>query len=150
MVIAAVRPDWALIENVGALSGRGLERVCGAMGKNGYAVEALRVGSWAVGAEHLRERWWLVAHPNDGREPVLAFNGEERIWMPPGHSRKTRSILEPDLGGVDDGIPNRMDRIRALGNSQDPRVVEVIARAMIAAHGSLTEAAADNSGDAKP
>lgn len=56
------RPDWVFVENVGALSSRGLDRVVGAVGSLGYGVTALRMGAWVVGSPQKRERWWIVAH----------------------------------------------------------------------------------------
>ena len=61
-IIRIKRPLGLLIENVGALSARGLDRVVGALEPMGYIVHALRLGAWAVGAPHGRERWWIVAH----------------------------------------------------------------------------------------
>lgn len=40
---------------------------------------------------------------------------------------------EPDVGRVAHGVPNRMDRLRALGNSVVPAIPELIGRAIIAA-----------------
>jgi DNA (cytosine-5)-methyltransferase 1 len=54
-------PESVLLENVGALSRRGLDVVAAALGEAGYVVpESYRVGAWAVGAPHERERWWIV------------------------------------------------------------------------------------------
>jgi DNA (cytosine-5)-methyltransferase 1 len=49
---------------------------------------------------------------------------------------------EPALLGVDDGVSNRMDRVRALGNSLIPQVPELIGRAILAAEAQRQQAAA--------
>jgi DNA (cytosine-5)-methyltransferase 1 len=41
---------------------------------------------------------------------------------------------EPALLGVDDGIPNRMDRVKALGNTLLPQIPDLIGRAILEAH----------------
>jgi hypothetical protein len=40
---------------------------------------------------------------------------------------------EPALLGVDDGVPNRMDRVKALGNTLIPQIPELLGRAILAA-----------------
>ena len=57
------RPDVCICENVGALDRRGLDTVAASLGEAGYVVpEAYRVGAWAIGAAHQRERWWIVGY----------------------------------------------------------------------------------------
>jgi DNA (cytosine-5)-methyltransferase 1 len=63
--------------------------------------------------------------PDPDSEParrVTESRQERREWEP-----------EPGVGRVANGIPRRMDRLRALGNSVVPQVVEVIGRAILEA-----------------
>ena len=39
--------------------------------------------------------------------------------------------IEPELGRVANGIPNRMDRLKGLGNAVLPQIVEIIGRAIM-------------------
>lgn len=78
-VIDIARPDWVLVENVGALSTRGLRRVADAMGQvgGGYGIHAFRVGAWAAGSPQRRERWWIVAHAIGGG-PIARAGGSRK------------------------------------------------------------------------
>ena len=61
---------------------------------------------------------------NGKREAVGVEYGRERsIWSP-----------EPDVGRVAHGIPNRVDRLKGLGNAVVPQVVELIGRAIVQQH----------------
>jgi DNA (cytosine-5)-methyltransferase 1 len=52
----------------------------------------------------------------------------------PGTSR-LEWPAEPDVGRVAHGVPNRVDRLRCLGNAVVPQVVEIIGRAIMQSEG---------------
>jgi DNA (cytosine-5)-methyltransferase 1 len=61
-IIRAVRPGWVVIENVPALTARGLGTVLGDLAEIGFDAEWHCIPASAVGAPHRRERIWIVAH----------------------------------------------------------------------------------------
>ena len=67
-IIREVRPRFALMENSPALTTRGLGRVLGDLAALGYDAEWGVLGADDVGANHRRDRMWIVAHADrDGR-----------------------------------------------------------------------------------
>src|SRR5262249_39831862 len=61
-IIGEVRPRYAIIENVSALLGRGLQRVLWDLAQIGYDAEWHCIPASAVGAPHRRDRIWIVAY----------------------------------------------------------------------------------------
>lgn len=252
-IIRTVRPRWVVIENVPALTSRGLGTVLGDLAEIGFDAEWHCLSASAVGAPHRRDRIWIVAnavgpgtwgvsreacpcawrdsrrdesalrqrdwasctdrlgatgqaacdvaHPvcqrnavrgdreamqasvdcgrgNTGRSQcdcgtrcaespgegaclaanansdgashwrqdervgwklspfAGAFAGRGRLAPEEGSQWET----EPDVGRVADGIPARLDRLRGLGNSVVPQVVEVIGRAIAEAEAKAAAA----------
>ena len=75
-IIGEVRPRYAVMENVSALLGRGLERVLGDLAEIGYDAEWHCIPAAAVGAPHRRDRVWIVAYP--GRDTIRDESGRRR------------------------------------------------------------------------
>ena len=65
-LIGELRPRYAIVENVSALLGRGLDRVLGDLAQIGYDAEWHCIPASSVGAPHRRDRIWIVAYPTDG------------------------------------------------------------------------------------
>jgi len=55
------------MENVGALTHRGLDRVLGSLAEIGYDAEWQDIRASDMGAPHRRERIWIVAYPQRQR-----------------------------------------------------------------------------------
>lgn len=98
-----------------------------ALYERGYSSLPLRVSAADVGAAHLRARGWLVAHANS-----LALWDLSGWWEREG--RKVASEFEyswdsaPRGLGADDGLPDWVDRRKALGNAIVPQAAELIFR----------------------
>lgn len=63
-LIRDLRPRIAIMENVGALTFRGLDTVLGTLSEIGYNAEWQDIRAEDVGAPHRRERIWIIAYPN--------------------------------------------------------------------------------------
>lgn len=64
-IVSEVRPPWIFLENVPAITTRGLGTVTAEITKAGYDCRWTTLSAAEVGANHKRERWWLLAYSND-------------------------------------------------------------------------------------
>jgi len=174
-LVDEVQPKFIFLENVPAITTRGLGEVTAEITKRGYDSRWTTLSAAEVGANHKRERWWLLAYSssigcNDrgdnrqGRHVQNVAIGEssqvqqernERISrasevcevfpdspsIRPQESRESQQPLstkenqaretnwanshswwaiEPNVGRVANGIPNRVDRLKGLGNAVVP------------------------------
>ena len=178
-VVDLVRPMWVLGENVPGI-GDYLDTVVFDLEGIGYEVLPLEIPAATLGANHLRNRVWIVAHRADHRagrreqftqggkgkgdvadaastqvererpggfqpvatqcgnipdSPIPRLEGTESAGVASrggeGLSAECYSewwATEPDVGRVAHGVPNRVDRLKALGNAVVPQVVEWLGR----------------------
>ena len=78
-VVRLVGPRYIVLENVAAITYRGMDDVLGALAEAGYDAEWACIPAAAVGACHQRDRWWLVAYasgPDGGRRPEGVGRGQ--------------------------------------------------------------------------
>jgi len=131
-VVKEVQPAWVLAENVYGLvtlqRGLVLEKVCADLEGAGYEVQPYIVPACAVGAVHKRERLWVLAYSHHyGLQRELHENRRKKDRLPetfPAHALcdNEKQLPKPYVTGGYDGIPHRMDRIKALGNAIVPQV----------------------------
>jgi DNA (cytosine-5)-methyltransferase 1 len=128
-------PRYIFLENVPAITFRGGTAVVAELTKIGYECRWTTLSAKAVGANHRRERWWLLARrldthassigwrkgahypiPTDCKKPKQTNTMQLFKNLPNGKQWAT----EPIVHRLGHGIPNRLQRIKALGNSVVP------------------------------
>lgn len=135
-IICQVRPKYVVLENVAAITTNGLDIVLGSLAEAGYDAEWSCIRASDMGGCHRRDRWWLVAYSNSkgaqrlGTECELRETGKEVApkWRPGPEllSPAWRSyISKPLLHRGDDGLSNRVDRLKSLGNTVVPQVAAI-------------------------
>ena len=146
-VLCEIRPQWGLFENVRGLLSSGHNRFFGGILRDladlGYAVGWCLYGANRVGAVHQRERVFIVAYaPREHRSGMDANVKTQCSALDPSDMEAWRNNtlhLLHDLGrdfanpsnGVcrnDDGLPQRVDNLTALGNAVVPWQVYPILR----------------------
>lgn len=126
-IAQAVMPQYAIVENVQQniirwISNRFRNIGYGAITRC-YSVE--QFGGW-----HQRNRWFSIAYPHNKSEFQGTFDAKMAVMQ--GMVCNFRRLLNPSRTlRIDDGIPNRMERLRMLGNSVSPIITEAIGRCII-------------------
>ena len=131
--IDAVRPRYVLLENVAQHLHRGFAAVLADLDRLGFDAEWSVVSACSLGAPHPRRRLFAVAYPHGDREPAIARHGQARALQAAARACRHRWLPTPDDARTDDGIPHRVDRVRALGNAVVPQVAEWIGRRLMEA-----------------
>lgn len=122
-IIREVRPRFAFVENSSALTHRGLGRVLGDLAELGFDARWGVLGSDDIGAEHQRKRTWIVADSMPWLKPMgRNLSGGWRKPEQIAWNAHRQAVCEPGFLGKPDGMADRMDRNRAIGDGQDPRV----------------------------
>lgn len=140
-LIREIRPRYVLVENVAALLDRGMGDVLGDLAAIGFDAEWSVVSMCSVGAPHMRRRVFIVAYPYgvDGWQGVwhTAARSDWALQAEHGLARTRtgwRARLEDpsELYRGADGLPDGLERNRAIGNSVGPAIPELIGNAILA------------------
>jgi len=157
-VVRQLRPRYVLLENVAALLTRGLDRVLGELATIGYDAEWHCIPAAAVGAPHIRDRVFVIAtyatraasdaKPRLEWRPIFGSNARAELAALERANRECGGqwAVEPAVGELVDGlshrlvrfagrvatgIPNRVDKLRCLGNAVVPQVGEYLGRVIL-------------------
>lgn len=115
-VIREVEPRVVFAENV---SERAILQAQDDLLELGYNSKYIKLSAKDIGADHERDRYWLLAYTDYYSELCRTFNAKTSEL-----SELRNSVWETYPGElrVSDGMAYRMDRLKALGNGQVPIV----------------------------
>jgi DNA (cytosine-5)-methyltransferase 1 len=132
-IIGEVRPQYAFIENSPMLTSRGLGTVLADLAKLGFDAEWGVLGADNAQLPHKRKRIWVLGTNANGQrkqrmfqQKISTFKGLPRIndYGVDKNEQGLRSILTPGLCRAFNGLPGQVDRLKAVGNAQVPRVAK--------------------------
>lgn len=115
-IVSEVKPGLVFAENVtkDAITIAATDLIA-----MGYKTRAVQLSAKDMGADHIRERFWLLAYTDHESELLGRVNAEVGVSKKFHHSVWNTYAPEPILV---DGVPFRVDRYRAIGNAQVPVV----------------------------
>ena len=115
-IVADVAPRYVFAENVSRVA---INRAADELESMGYKTKAISLSAKDLGADHIRERFWLLAYSDNDGELLQPVNAKAR-WM----QKLAHGVWEGDARSarILDGMAYRMDRIKATGNGQVPVV----------------------------
>jgi DNA (cytosine-5)-methyltransferase 1 len=135
-IVEEIRPDWVIAENVVGIVEMELDTVLTDLEGIRYETATFDIPAASVGANHERRRIFIVGchadHLADAdstglqgwdsgtfaqRESTTGYLGQSHRWVPP-----------PRICRRSDGVPNRIHRLRAIGNSVVPDIAQQFGR----------------------
>lgn len=117
-LISEIRPRFVFLENVSAIPYRGLGTITTEFAKLRYDCRWGILSAKDVGANHLRERWWLLAHTSSIRRRGRNRPNEKREET--AHRSKKMADSE-GLRMEGEQLPGRLKRVlqsNSYGSSQ--------------------------------
>ena len=149
-LIQELRPTWVIGENVSGHIKLGLDSVLEDLASEGYSTRTFSISAASIGANHKRERIWIIANTNsirwneikDENGNTFKSSSQETKFTTRQLKRKSSEgrqegmgrkwwESEPRVGRVAHGIPKRVDRLKTLGNSVVPHIPYYIGQAIV-------------------
>lgn len=141
-LVSELRPQYVIVENVANLlsgpreqRGGWFGRVLGDLAACGYDAEWHCIQPYELGFRLSRPRVWIIAYPAQEHVAQVVDKGRlspEHRRMGANHiSRSGWAIHSSQMGRGFDGVPDGMDRFKALGNAVVPQIPELIGNAIL-------------------
>ena len=132
-IIREMEPSWVIGENVRGIIDMELDQVLSDLEDSGYSCGAFIIPACAVDAPHRRERVWIVADSNGKGLQVSEQKEQKREnWKLERSGSRGLGGWPPESGilRVSHGIPQRVDRLKSLGNAVVPHIPYLIFEAI--------------------
>ena len=123
-VVSEFKPSWVIGENVSGFVNMELDTALDDLEREGYSARAFVLPACSVNAPHPRFRCIVVAYaerPRGSQLGQVGRVGREQQHVP--WNGDWKDAIESWSRRMDDGIPRRLDRLRALGNAVVPQQV---------------------------
>lgn len=111
-IVADAAPRYVFAENV---SKKAIEAAADDLEQMGYKTKALALSAQDLGADHIRQRYWLFAYTDDQGELLRHIHAKTSMRRELSHSVWGSY---PDESRVANGLAFRVDRLKASGNGQ--------------------------------
>lgn len=135
-VISEVGPKWIVLENPIGFLDMGLDPFLDELEGLGYSTGTGVIRAMAVDAPHARARIWMVAN-SDSKGLERLYDAWHGISMQLSSRSWKKWKAEPRVDRVALGVPNRVDRLKALGNAIVPQVAYQIIKAIAEIEGGV-------------
>ena len=116
-IVSEVKPKFVFAENVKLPP---IARAADDCATLGYKTKIVALSAEDLGADHTRQRYWLLAYPDVHCKLHSPEHDETQVL--PDFCPRIWETKESLGSGVADGLANGMDRLRAAGNGQVPAV----------------------------
>lgn len=138
-IISELQPRIAVMENVPNLLTLGLPEVLGSLSKIGYNAEWCIVSASQFGAPHLRRRIFIIAYSSSKQSRSkksisaggISSNVQDTGKAPYGSTYWEKAQAPSSICYLDDGIPDRLAKLRSLGNAIVPQCSEWIGKQIL-------------------
>jgi DNA (cytosine-5)-methyltransferase 1 len=150
-LIRSCKPNWVVAENVVGVVAMELDNILSDLERENYETQSFIIPACAANAPHRRDRLWIIANrtcercdvrSSDWKKRYLQENKNgnmaalqsewEKLKPKPWQNMSAYEFIQANAGfmRINDGLPNRMDRIKSLGNAIVPQIAYVFLKAI--------------------